>query len=57
MQIIPYADAYKEQLLSMVLEARIALGLSPEVRADLYDVKANFWTGAICSIWRWKMAW
>ena len=42
MQIIPYEDSYKDQLLSMVLEARIALGVSPQLKADLYDIKANY---------------
>lgn len=42
MRIIPYDDLYKEQLIAMVLEARIALGLTPSVRADMYDIKANY---------------
>ena len=41
MKIITYDDCYKEQLLAMVSEARTALRLSPDVRADLYAVKAN----------------
>lgn len=42
MKIITYDDCYKEQMLAMVSEARIMLGLSPNVRADLYDIKANY---------------
>ena len=42
MKIIIYDGCYKDQLLAMVSEARIALGLSPDVRADFYDVKANY---------------
>ena len=42
MKVIIYDDCYKDQLLAMVSEARVALGLSPEVRADLYDVTANY---------------
>lgn len=42
MKIIVYEDRCKEQMISMVSEARLALGVSPEVRADLYNVKANY---------------
>ena len=42
MEIKLYEDQYKERMLAMVSEARNALGLSREVRADLYDVKANY---------------
>ncbi len=42
MEIILYRDAYQDELIAMVLEARIALGLTPSVRADLYDIKANY---------------
>lgn len=42
MKIIIYDDCYKEQLIAMVWEARIALGVSADVRADLYDVKTNY---------------
>ena len=42
MRIILYDDQYKSQMLSMITEARIALGLSPSIREDLYDVKANY---------------
>ena len=42
MEIKLYDDSYKERLFAMVSEARLALGLSSEVRADLYDVKSNY---------------
>lgn len=42
MKIITYDDCYKDRLIAMVSEARVALGLSSEVRADLYDVKTNY---------------
>ncbi len=42
MTIILYDDRYKDRMLAMISEARVALGLTPEVRADLYDVKANY---------------
>ncbi len=42
MKILPYDDRYKEKMIAMVSEARTALGLPPEVRADLYDVKTNY---------------
>lgn len=42
MEIKLYDDCYKERLLAMVSEARLALGLSSEVRTDLYDVKSNY---------------
>ena len=42
MTIIPYDDRYRDAMLAMVMEARTALGLSPEVRSDLYDVKSNY---------------
>ena len=42
MDIIIYDERYKERLLAMVTEARLALGLSSEIRADLYDVRSNY---------------
>ena len=42
MNIIPYDDFYKDRLIAMVEEARAALGLAPTVRADMYDIKANY---------------
>ena len=42
MRIIPYDDQYKEKMLAMIQEARTALGLSPDLRPDLYDVKSNY---------------
>lgn len=42
MRIILYEDRYREQMLAMITEARTALGLSPTVRADLYDIKTNY---------------
>ena len=42
MDIILYDDRYRDDMLAMISEARVALGLAPSVRADLYDVKANY---------------
>ena len=42
MNIILYDDRYRDDMLAMISEARVALGLPPSVRADLYDVKANY---------------
>ncbi|MBD3950082.1 GNAT family N-acetyltransferase [Tuanshanicoccus lijuaniae] len=42
MKIIPYDDKYKNQLLAMVSQARMAIGLSATVRSDLYDIQANY---------------
>ena len=42
MNIILYDDRYRDDMLTMIREARVALGLAPSVRADLYDVKANY---------------
>ena len=42
MRIIPYDERYKEQMLTMIKEARLALGLSPDIRDDLYDIKSNY---------------
>ncbi len=42
MRIILYDDRYKDRMIAMIVEARIALGLPPTVRDDLYDVRANY---------------
>lgn len=42
MTIITYQEKYKEDMLSMIMEARLAMGLSSTVRQDLYDVKGNY---------------
>ena len=42
MRIIVYDDRYRDEMISMVMAARKALGLDPSVRKDLCDVKANY---------------
>lgn len=40
--IIIYDDVYRDAMISMIKEARISLGLEPNIREDLYDVKKNY---------------
>lgn len=42
MNIITYEEKYKDDMISMVIDARAALGLSAAVRDDLYDVQKNY---------------
>ncbi len=42
MKIIVYDDFYRDEMISMVMAARKALGLDPSVRKDRCDVKANY---------------
>ena len=42
MNIRIYNDSYKDKMIEMILEARAALGLSPSVRSDLYNVNSNY---------------
>lgn len=42
MNIILYKENYKDNMISMIKEARVALGLSDTVRDDLYDVIKNY---------------
>lgn len=42
MIITPYEDKYRDDLLSMVMEAKEALGRKPTINQDLFDIKANY---------------
>lgn len=40
--IIPYDEAYRDDMISMVLEAKAALGREPRLNEDLLAVKENY---------------
>ena len=42
MNIKPYEDCYRDDLIFMVLQAKDALGRKPRINEDLFDVKANY---------------
>ncbi len=42
MTIKLYEDRYQQDLIEMIREARVALGLNPTVRSDLYDITKNY---------------
>ena len=42
MQIKLYEEKYRDDLISMVRQAKAALGRVPSVNPDLFDVKANY---------------
>lgn len=42
MIIKPYEEKYKEDLLAMVWQAKEALGRTPSINPDLYDIKSNY---------------
>lgn len=42
MKIIPYEEKYKDDLISMVWEAKEALGRKPSVNQDLLDIKSYY---------------
>ena len=42
MKIIEYNDAYRDDMIFMVLQAKDALGRKPSINPDLLDVKANY---------------
>lgn len=42
MKIIQYDEKYKNLLINMISEARVAIGVSPKVRNDLYDIKRHY---------------
>ncbi|WP_197034468.1 GNAT family N-acetyltransferase [Streptobacillus canis] len=42
MKVIIYDDRYKNQLIEMVSEARVTMGISSVIRSDLYDIKTNY---------------
>ena len=42
MKIIPYEEKYKDDLISMVWEAKEALGRKPSINQDLLDIKSYY---------------
>ena len=42
MKIIEYDEAYRNDMIFMVLEAKDALGRKPTINPDLLDIKANY---------------
>ena len=42
MKIIEYNEAYRDDMIFMVLQAKDALGRKPNINPDLLDVKANY---------------
>ncbi|MBO4562451.1 MAG: GNAT family N-acetyltransferase [Clostridia bacterium] len=42
MKIIEYNDAYRDDMIFMVLQAKDALGRKPSINPDLLDVKGNY---------------
>lgn len=42
MKIIPYEEAYRDDMIFVVLAAKDALGRVPRLNPDLLDVKANY---------------
>lgn len=41
-RIVPYADAYRDDMIFMVLEAKNALGRVPGLNPDLLDIPGNY---------------
>ena len=42
MNIIPYEEQYRDDLIFMVLQAKDALGRRPSINPDLLDIKGNY---------------
>ena len=42
MQIIPYEEKYRDDLIFMILQAKDALGKKPSINPDLLDIKSNY---------------
>lgn len=42
MQIIPYNDSYRDDLIFMVLEAKDALGRRPTINPDLLSIQSSY---------------
>lgn len=42
MNIIPYEEKYRDDMIFMVLEAKNALGRIPTLNSDLLDIKGNY---------------
>ena len=42
-RIIEYEEAYRDDMIFMVLQAKDALGRRPHINADLLDIKASYY--------------
>lgn len=42
MQILPYEDKYRDDMIFMVLQAKDALGRIPRLNEDLLDIRSNY---------------
>ena len=42
MNIKPYDEKYRDDLIFMVLQAKDALGRRPTINEDLFDIRANY---------------
>ena len=42
MNIKPYDEKYRDDLIFMVLQAKDALGRKPTINEDLFDIRANY---------------
>ena len=42
MEIIPYEEQYRDDLVFMILQAKDALGRKPSINKDLLDIKSNY---------------
>ena len=42
MEIRAFDEAYRDDLIFMVLQAKDALGRKPTINEDLLDIKANY---------------
>ena len=42
MKIIEYNEAYRDDMIFMVLQAKDALGRKPSINPDLLNVKGNY---------------
>ena len=53
MQIKPFENRYRDDLIFMVLEAKDALGRKPRINEDLLDINETTSKRAIVSGLRW----
>ena len=53
MQIKPFENRYRDDLIFMVLEAKDALGRIPHLNEDLLNIERNYIERAIVSGLRW----
>lgn len=42
MRLIEFNEAYRDDMIFMVLQAKDALGRKPSINPDLLDVKSNY---------------